>query len=85
MNWKTDLRLADLDACTLLEATCKRCGHTRYERQSELVRWPELARGHLDEIEKALRCLKADCSGGVRIALLHDDRVEAWDDEMMMI
>jgi len=30
MNWKTDLKLSDLDHHTRLEITCRSCGHSRY-------------------------------------------------------
>jgi hypothetical protein len=56
MNWKTDLKLADLDPVTRLEVSCKRCGLSRYEQQSVLMQRPELTQAYLDEVERALRC-----------------------------
>ena len=58
MNWKTDLKLADLDPVTRLEVSCKRCGLSRYEQQSVLMQRPELTQAYLDEVERALRCAK---------------------------
>lgn len=49
MNWKTDLRLNDLDASTEFEITCKRCRMTRTMTQAQLVRSePELIRLYPD-------------------------------------
>jgi hypothetical protein len=55
MNWKTDLKLADLDAATRLEVTCKRCGLCRYEPREALLRQQELAQAYI--------------RGGARLAL----------------
>ena len=78
MNWKRDLKLSDLDARTLLEATCKRCGYSRYERQCELIKRPEFRDAYLDEVESALSCTKRGCDGFIRIALIHDDKMEGF-------
>lgn len=78
MNWKTDLKLADLDATTRLEVTCKRCGLSRYEQQAVLMRRPDLVQAYLDEVETALRCSSRSCRGAVRIALLHDGKMEGF-------
>jgi hypothetical protein len=78
MNWKTDLKLADLDAATRLEVTCERCGLCRYEPLAALVRRPELAQAYLDEVEHALRCSNRFCRGAVRVALTHDGKTEGF-------
>ncbi|HUZ91930.1 MAG TPA: hypothetical protein VMU78_08530 [Methylocella sp.] len=78
MSWKTDLKLADLDAAMHIEVTCKRCGLCRYEPQAALMRQPELAQAYLDEVEHALRCSNRFCQGRVRIALIHDDKMEGF-------
>jgi len=78
MNWKTDLKLADLDAATRLEVTCKRCGLCRYEPQAALLRQQELAQAYIDEVERALRCSSRFCRGAVRVALIHDDKTEGF-------
>ena len=77
MNWKTDLLLADLEKTTAIEVACKRCGKTRYEKQAQLMLdHPELKHAFLDEVEFILHCADRSCRGGVRIALIHDDKNE---------
>jgi hypothetical protein len=78
MNWKTDLKLADLDPTTRLEVTCKRCGLSRYEQQAALMQRAELKQAYLDEVERALRCSNRFCKGDVRVALIHDDKTEGF-------
>jgi hypothetical protein len=78
MNWKTDLKLADLDPAARLEVTCKRCGLSRYEQQAALMQRPELAQAYLDEVERTLRCSNRRCPGAVRVALTHDDKTEGF-------
>jgi hypothetical protein len=78
MNWKTDLKLADLDPATRIEVTCKRCGLCRYEQQAALMQWPELVQAYIDEVERALRCSNRFCKGTVRIALSFDDKTEGF-------
>jgi hypothetical protein len=78
MNWKTDLKLADLEPATRLEVTCKRCGLSRYEQQVALMQRPELAQAYLDEVERALRCSNRFCRSAVRVALIHDDKTEGF-------
>jgi hypothetical protein len=78
MNWKTDLKLTDLDAGTQIEVVCKRCGLSRYELQAALMLRPDLAQAYLDEVEHALRCSNRSCRGIVRIALLHEHKTEGF-------
>ncbi len=78
MNWKTDLKLADLEPATRLEVTCKRCGLSRYEQQAALMQCPELTQAYLDEVERALRCSNRLCQGAVRVALVHDGKTEGF-------
>jgi hypothetical protein len=78
MNWKTDLKLADLDAATRIELTCKRCGLTRYVLAGDLTQRGVLAQAYLDEAERALRCGDRFCKGSVRLALVHDDKTEGF-------
>ena len=78
MNWKTDLRLYDLDDDTELECTCKKCGHVHYENSTELMNREEFKQLYLDEVETRLRCSVPFCKGNVRIALIHDDDVEGF-------
>ena len=79
MNWKTDLKLADLDAATAIEVVCKRCGLLRYEIQAQLMNeHPEFNHAYLDEVEYSLHCSNRFCHGGVRISLIHDDKNEGF-------
>jgi hypothetical protein len=64
MNWKTDLKLADLDPATRLEVTYKRCGLSRYEQQAALMPRPEFKQAYLDEeVKRARRCTDRLCKG----------------------
>ncbi len=78
MNWKTDLKLADLDAATRIEITCKRCGLMRYEQQDRLMRQPEMQHAYLDQVEERLICSDRLCKGRVRLSLIHDDKMEGF-------
>jgi ribosomal protein L37E len=78
VNWKTDLKLADLDAETAIEIVCKRCGLSRYETQAQLMERPGFTRAYLDEVEYSLHCSNRFCRGGVRISLIHDDKNEGF-------
>jgi hypothetical protein len=78
VNWKTDLKLTDLEAATALEIICKRCGLARYEKQAQLMERPELTQAYLDEVEYSLHCSNRFCRGGVRISLIHDDKNEGF-------
>lgn len=79
MSWKTELKLSDLEAATALEVMCKRCGQSRYESQAQICRaYPELRQAYLDEVENRLHCSSRFCRGGVRIALVHDDKNESF-------
>lgn len=78
MTWKADLKLADLDAATRVELTCKRCGLTRCTPAGELMQREDLTQAYLDEIERALRCGDRFCKGPVRLALIHDGKTEGF-------
>ena len=78
MNWKTDLKLTDLDATTAIEVACKRCGLTRYETPAQLLERLDFKNAYLDEVECSLHCSNRFCRGGVRIALIHDDKTEGF-------
>lgn len=78
MTWKTDLKLADLAAAARLELTCRRCGLTHYERAVDLTARTELAQAYIDEVERALRCSDKACRGSMRLALVHDDKMEGF-------
>jgi len=78
MNWKTDLKLSDLDVKTRLEITCKACGHSRYETRESLGTTPKFTHAYLDQIEAHLRCSKRTCRGAVRLALIHSSKMEGF-------
>ena len=78
MNWKSDLKLRDLDATTQFEITCRRCGHSRCEDVATIQRALPFRDNYLDEVEMALCCSLRSCKGGVRIALLHDGKNEGF-------
>ena len=79
MNWKSDLRLSDLDSGEEIEVTCKRCRLTRYERAGELLASDEeMQHLHLDEVERMLRCSSRICRGPVRLSLIYDDKTEGF-------
>ena len=78
MNWKTDLKLSDLEAATSIEVVCKRCGLSHYQTQAQLMKRPDLEHAYLDEVEKVLHCASRSCRGEVRIALIHDDKTEGF-------
>lgn len=78
MNWKTDLRLSDLDDDTRIEVTCRTCGHSHYEVRAVLMLRRELQQARFDEVEKLLRCSKRTCGGPVRIALIYNGKMEGF-------
>ncbi len=78
MNWKTDLKLSDLDGAAPVEISCRVCGQTRTESATALMRRAELAQAYLDEVERALKCASRTCHGPVRIALIHDGKTEGF-------
>ena len=78
MNWKSDLKLSDLDHHTRLEITCKSCGHSRYETRDSLAVNTKLVPLYLDQIEGHIRCSKRTCRGAVRIALIHANKMEGF-------
>jgi hypothetical protein len=78
VNWKTDLKLSDLDGATLVEIACRYCGQTRTETAEALMRRPEFEQVYLDEVERALKCASRTCHGPVRIALIHDGKTEGF-------
>ena len=78
MTWKTDLKLADLEATTAIEVVCKRCGLARHETQEQLIAQTGFGNLYLDEVEYSLHCLDRVCRGGVRLSLVYDDKNEGF-------
>lgn len=77
MNWKTDLKLADIDAGTTFEITCRRCRLCRHETQATLM-CQEFKDSYVDEVERALKCKKRLCNGPVRLAMNYGDMSEGF-------
>ncbi len=78
MNWKTDLKLSDLDTQSQIEVTCRKCGLSHYEHVAQLLSRPGMKQTYLDETERLLRCGNRFCRGPVRIALIHDGKTEGF-------
>ncbi|HTV34319.1 MAG TPA: hypothetical protein VME69_14700 [Methylocella sp.] len=78
MNWRTDLCPSDSEPQTSIEVTCKRCGPARYEKIENLLKQPEFDPCYLDEVGASLTCNKRGCSGAVKIALPHGDKMEGF-------
>ncbi|RTL62115.1 MAG: hypothetical protein EKK42_32835 [Pseudonocardiaceae bacterium] len=77
MNWKSDLKLADLEDGAVLEITCRRCGLCRHEAKAKIM-CDDFKDSYLDEVEKALRCQSRFCRGPVRIALSFGGKTEGF-------
>ena len=79
MSWKTEFRLADMDARDRIEVTCRKCGHTYYETMGQLQARPGMKHFYLDEVERALVCANRFCRAPLmRIALVHDGKTEGF-------
>ena len=78
MNWKTELKLTDLDPDTAVEVVCKRCGLAFYQTPTHLRERLDFRNLYLDEVEYALHCTDRFCRGGVRISLIYDDKNEGF-------
>ncbi len=77
-SWKRDLRLTDLDSGQEIEVTCLRCKKMRYETPQELLLIDGMRHLYCDQVETTLRCKDRWCRGAVRIALVHDDKLEGF-------
>jgi hypothetical protein len=69
------MKIGDLPADTDIEATCTRCGLMHYRRAGDLASYAGL---YLDEAERRIRCRTRTCGGAVRIALIHQNRMEGF-------
>lgn len=78
MNWKTDLKLSDVEGAAPIEIACRVCGQTRTETAAALMCHTEFKQAYLDEVERGLRCAGRSCRGTVRIALIHDGKNEGF-------
>lgn len=78
MSWKREIQLIDLDKTQRLEATCQKCGHSRYPNIHELATKQGLAYEYLDEVERNLICVNRGCDGRIRLALTHQGDTEGF-------
>ncbi len=78
MSWKSEMKLADLDANQPLEIKCRRCGNTRTEVAAALLQGGELRHAWLDEVEHKLCCSLRPCRAKVRIALITTGKTEGF-------
>ena len=79
MNWKTDLKLNDLDGSTLFEITCKRCRKARSLSQAQILEAnPGFKRLYIDEVEASLCCPLHHCRGGVKLDMMHEGKEEGF-------
>ena len=79
MNWKTDLKLNDLNGTARFEITCKRCRRARSLSQAEIIEAnPGHKRLYIDEVEASLQCPHRHCRGGVKLDLMHDGKEEGF-------
>ena len=69
MNWKTDLRAADLGDDVRLELTCKRCGAVRFLSSDAILARSGGRHLYLDQVETRARCRQRGCNGAMRMAL----------------
>jgi len=70
MNWKTDLRAADLGDDARLELTCRACGAVRYLVPDAILARRGGAQLFLDEVEARARCRQRGCHGRMRMAMV---------------
>ena len=72
MNWKTNLRVNDLDFDQRIEVTCRECGHVHYLTRKLISGSSEREFLYLDEVERETVCRARGCRGAVRIALVRN-------------
>jgi len=70
MNWKTDLRAADVGDDVKLELTCKRCGAVRFLLPEAILSRRGGEHLYLDQVEARARCKQRDCNGTMRLAMI---------------
>lgn len=72
MNWKTDLRAADLGDDVTLELTCKRCGAVRFLAPDAILARRSGRHLYLDQVEAKARCKQRGCNGAMRMAMIRN-------------
>ena len=78
MNWKTNLRVSDLESDQRLEVTCKICGHVHYLTRKSITITPDDVQLYLDEVEHRTKCKARKCGGAVRIAFVRKSEASAF-------
>jgi ribosomal protein L37E len=78
VNWKTNLRVYDLEHNQRLEVTCRRCGHTHYLTRELIGTTPLREQLFLDEVESRTVCKARRCGGPVRIAFMRNGEASAF-------
>ena len=78
MNWKTNLRVNDLEHNQRLEVTCRVCGHVHYLTRKLIGTTPLREQLFLDEVESRTMCKARRCRGAVRIALMRNREASAF-------
>ena len=69
-NWKTTIKVRDLDDEQRLELTCKKCGRVTYATKQLLCEGADRSQKYLDEIEAKVRCKARGCHGHMRMSLV---------------
>lgn len=70
MNWKTDLRAADLGDDVRVELTCRKCGAVRFLTREAILSRRKGGQLYLDQVEARARCRQRGCDGAMRMALV---------------
>lgn len=70
MNWKTDLKAADLGDDVRLELTCKRCGAVRFLLPDTILARRDGRQLYLDQVEAKARCKQRGCHAPMRMAMI---------------
>lgn len=70
MNWKTDLRAADIGDDVKLELTCRRCGAVRLLAPEAILSRRDGKHLFLDQVEARARCKQRGCNGTMRLAMI---------------
>ncbi|WP_368649582.1 hypothetical protein [Brucella intermedia] len=69
-NWKSTIKVRDLDDEQRLELTCKKCGRVIYATKQMLCEGTDRSQKYLDEIEAKARCKARGCHGHMRMAMV---------------
>ena len=71
MSWLDDMKLRDLDNASLIEATCRHCGHTWLQTPVQLLLKVDHRDVTMTEVARELACLRYKCRHvGVRLKII---------------